>query len=97
MTKFCKVDAEIRVNGVVTKSKSWPEVDVMKTSVTRAWVTRQFNAFLKDFAACDFGRDKIVRAEWIARYGEAQGHMSVSGWMSGVNGRVLCRRGVFED
>lgn len=97
MATFCKVEAEIRVNGEVTKSKSWPEVDVMKTSVTRAWATRQFNAFLKDFAACDFGKDKIVRAEWIARYGEAQGHMSVSGWISGVNGRVLMRRGVFED
>jgi hypothetical protein len=94
---FCKVDAEIRVNGQVVKSKSCPEVDIMKTGATRAWATRQMNAFLKDFKDCDLGRDKIVRAEWIARYGEAQGHMSVSGWMSGLDGRILHRRGVFED
>lgn len=47
MTSFCKVDAEIRIDGKVAKSKSWPEVDVMKTGVTRAWTTRQFNAFLR--------------------------------------------------
>jgi hypothetical protein len=97
MTAFCKVDAQVRVDGKVIKSRTWPEVDIMKTSVTRAWATRQFKAFLKDFANCDIGRDKVIRVEWIARYGEAQGHMSVSGWLSGVNGRAMTRRGVFED
>jgi hypothetical protein len=96
MVSFCKVDAEIRVNGEVVKSRSWPEVDIMKTGVTRAWTTRQFNRTLNDFASCDLGEHKVIRAEWIARYGEAQGHMSVSGWISGTKGRVMARRGVFE-
>lgn len=94
MTVFCKVDAEIRLNGNVIHSKSWPEVDVMKTGSTRAWATRQFNKFLKLYAETE---DRVVRVEWIARYGEAQGHISVSGWASGAKGRVMSRRGVFED
>jgi hypothetical protein len=69
----------------------------MKTSVTRAWATRQFNAFLKDFAQCDIGRDKLVAVYWMARYGEAQGYGSASGWLSGLNGVVMARRGIFED
>jgi hypothetical protein len=97
MPAFCEVTTKIIVNGEVVKSKSWPKVDIMKMSVSRAWATRQFNAFLKDFAICDIGKDKIVRVEWIARYGESQGYGSVSGWKSGVNGRVMVRRGVFED
>lgn len=97
MTNFCNVAAGIRVDGQLVKSKSWPACDVMKTGVTRAWATRQFNLFLRDLASCDLGRDRIVRADWIAKYGEAQGNMSVSGWLSGVNGRVMAKRGVFED
>jgi hypothetical protein len=84
MPAFCVVTAEIIVNGEVVKSKSWPKVDIMKTSVSREWATRQFNAFLKDFAICDIGKDNFVRVEWIARYGESQGYGSVSGWKSGV-------------
>jgi hypothetical protein len=95
MTIFCRVEAEITVDGKVVKSKVWPECDIMKTSVTVAWTTRQFNAFLK--ANNNFlGKNKVVRAWWEARYGEAQGHTRFTGSLSGVNGQVMARRGMFE-
>jgi hypothetical protein len=95
---FCKVEAEITVDGKVVKSKVWPECDIMKTSVTRAWATRQFNLFLKEYArgGVELSRDKIIRAEWVATYGEAQGHTRLTGVISGVNGHVMARRGMFE-
>lgn len=93
----CKVVATLYVNRKSLKTKTWPACDVMKTSVTRAWATRQFNATLKDLASCDMGRDKVVSVEWRAAYGEAQGFNSISGHMGGVNGRVMSRRGIFED
>lgn len=88
----CKIEADIRIAGVVVKSKSWPACDIMKTGSTRGWASRQFNIFLKSAP-----KDNIVRAEWTARYGEEQGHQSISGWISGVNGRTMVRRGIFED
>ena len=97
MAIFCKVEAEITIDNKVVKSKVWPECDIMKTSVTRAWTTRQFNAFLKDFANCDIGKDKIIRAFWVATYGEAQGYSRHTGYLSGVNGHSCIRRGVFEE
>jgi hypothetical protein len=93
----CKVSAELFVDGTVIKAKEWPECDIMKTGVTRAWATRQFNTFLKDFARCDIGRDKVISVEWTARYGEAQGYGSLRGRLSGLNGIVMARRGIFED
>lgn len=93
---LCHVEAEIIVDGKVVRSKTWPDLDVMKTSSTRAWATRQFNIFLKDFSSCDIGRDKVIRAEWTARYGAAQGNMSINGILSGVNGKTMARRGIFE-
>lgn len=96
MINFCKVEVEITVDGKVIKSRVWPEVDIMRTGYTRAWATRQFNAFLKDFAASGW-RDKVIRAYWTAHHGEAQGYGCVRGSMGGVNGFVSTRRGVFEE
>lgn len=93
----CKVEATLYVDRKPLKTKTWPACDIMKTSVTRAWATRQFNAALKDFASCDIGKDKIVSVDWIADFGEAQGFNSIRGHMGGVNGRVMSRRGIFED
>ena len=95
MTTFCRVEAEITIDGKVRKSKVWPECDVMKTGVTRAWTTRQFNAFLK--ANNNFlGKDKIVRAWWESRCGEDRGYTRLTGTISGVRGQVMARRGMFE-
>lgn len=92
MPNFCEIKTDIRINGRVIKEKCWPACDVMKTSATRSWTTRQFNIALKNAK-----KDEIVRGEWIARYGEAHGHISISGWISGVNGKPLARRGIFRD
>ena len=92
MTAFCKVEADLRADGQVIKTKTWPSCDVMKTGPTRGWLTRQFNIALKSAKA-----DVVIRGEWVARYNEDHGHMSVSGWLSGVNNRLLVKRGIFED
>lgn len=92
----CKVEAKIYVGDVTVKSRTWPAVDVMKTGHTRGWTTRQFNATLKDLNECLIGKDKIIRAVWTANYGKSQGYTSLSGWLSGVNGKVMARRGIFE-
>lgn len=93
----CKIDVEVRVDDAVIKTKIWPACDIMKTAPTRAWATRQFNAFLKDFSECDIGRDKIITVTWTARYGAEQGFGHSNGYLSGVNGKALSRRGIFED
>jgi hypothetical protein len=92
----CRVHAEIRIDRKPIKSKDWPECDVMKTSVTRAWATRQFRAYLKEFNECDIGLDKVVSVHWEAHYGEEQGfHMSL-GHIGGVNGKVIHKTGIFD-
>lgn len=95
MAKTCKVVAEITVDGKVMKSKTWPAVDVMKMSATRGWVRRYFNAYLKDFASCPIGQDKIIRAHWIAYYGPPSNDI-IRGDLSGLNGTVRRQAGVFE-
>jgi hypothetical protein len=92
--RTCKIDVEVFVNRKVIKTKTWAACDVMKTGHTRAWATRQFNAFLKDFSECDIGKDKVVHVEWTADYGNTG---RINGWISGVNGKTLARRGIFED
>lgn len=92
----CKVEAKVYVDDVTVKSRTWLVVDVMDTSRTRAWTTRQFNTVLKDLNSCLIGKDKIIRAVWTADYGKAQGYTRLSGWLSGVNGKVMARRGIFE-
>lgn len=87
----CRVHAEIFVDDRVVKVRTWPACDVMKTSATRGWTTRQFNIALRGA-----GKDQVVTAEWIACYGKAQGHTRITGWLSGVNGRTMARRGIFE-
>jgi hypothetical protein len=93
----CEVYVEISIDRRVMKTKTWPACDVMKTGPTRAWATRQFNAFLKDLNECAIGKDKVVSVRWTAQYGETQGFIRFSGWLSGVNGKTLARRGIFED
>jgi hypothetical protein len=93
--RTCKIVAEITVDGKVMKSKTWPAYDVMKMSATRGWVRRHFNSYLKDFAVCLIGQDKIIRANWTAYYGPPD-HSIVRGELSGLNGTVRQQRGVFE-
>lgn len=93
----CKIVVEVCVDRKVVTSKTWPACDIMRTGHTRGWATRQFNAFLKDFNECPIGKDKIISVEWVAQYGEAQGHQRITGRLGGVNGRALSRRGIFED
>lgn len=91
MKYTCAVEAEVLVGDKIVKSKNWPVCDIMKTSVTRAWATRQFNKFLKEV-----GKDIVVRVEWTAKHTEAQGHGTLRGTMGGVNGKCLAKRGIFE-
>lgn len=95
MSKTCKVVAEITVDGKVMKSKTWPAHNVMKTSATRGWVRRHFNAYLKDFGSCLIGHNKIIRASWTAYYGPP-GNEMLTGELSGLNGTVRRQKGVFE-
>ena len=92
----CKVHVEVIVDEQIIKTKTWPTCDIMKTGVTRAWATRQFNAFLKDFNDCVIGKDKIIVVRWTAEYGETNGFSRLTGLYSGVNGKVMARRGIFE-
>lgn len=94
MITTCKVEAKLSVGGKVMKHKSWPACDVMKTGITRGWATRQFNAFLKDLNECSIGKDKIIVVEWSAYLGGGRG--TLRGLLSGVNGKVMARRGIFE-
>ena len=89
---ICKVEAEIRVDDKIVKSRVWPECDIMKTSVTRGWTTRQFNNFLRLAS-----QNEIVTAQWFAIYGEAQGYNRLQGRLSGVHGNLMGRWGVFES
>ena len=92
MPTFCQVTSEVRVENNIVKSKFWSECDVMKTGVTRAWTKRQFNLALKSAP-----ENTVVRAELFIRYGESHGNMSIKGWISGVNGHTMSRRGIFEE
>lgn len=93
----CEIEVEVIVDGLVVKTKTWPKCDIMKTGPTRGWATRQFNAFLKDFNECRIGKDKIITVRWLATYGKSLGFSSLSGVYSGVNGKVMARRGIFEE
>jgi hypothetical protein len=93
----CKVEVEIFVDHKVVKSKMWPACDIMNTSRTRAWATRQFNKFLSDFGGCDIGHNKIITVHWTAIYPDETGRARTHGHLSGVNGKRLVRDGIFED
>ena len=95
--KTCRIEVEVCVGGKAVKSKAWPECDIMKTSTTRAWATRQFNKFLKDFSGCDFGINKVILVHWTAIYPESSGMGRLHGILSGVNGKRIVRNGIFED
>jgi len=97
MVKTCKIEVEVCVDRRVVKSRVWPECDIMKTSPSRAWATRQFNKFLSDFGGCDIGRDKIISVRWTAIYPEETGRGRMHGYLGGVNGKKLARSGIFED
>jgi hypothetical protein len=88
-TRTCKVVCQVFVDRKLVETKTWPAVDVMKTSVTRAWATRQFNRYRQAFP-----KDRVVSVEWDAAYGEPD-HSYIHGRLSGVNSHVY-RRGIFE-
>ena len=67
----------------------WEGVDVMKTSHTRAWATRQFNKLWKDR-----GPDIPIRVYWRQVYDDTN-LGSLSGILSGVN-NLRHKRGIFE-
>lgn len=76
-------------HGKPDETRVWKDADIMKTSHTRAWATRQFNmhwAWRK--------RNKPIRVEWECRHHD--GNYTGLGSLSGVN-NVKSRRGVFED
>lgn len=89
--RTCHVTVDVLIDGKIIEQREWPAVDVMKTSHTRGWATRQFNMHWKWRK-----RDKIIRVDWTARYGAEQGHAVIRGSLSGVN-NLRHRRGVFED
>ena len=95
MTKTCKIEVEVCVDHKVIKSKVWPACDIMNTSRTRAWATRQFNKFMDDFSG-DYGRNKIISVHWTAIYPDETGRARMHGRLSGVNGKKLVRNGIFE-
>lgn len=92
--KTCEVTVDVFVDQKIMKTKTWRRLDVMKTSFTRGWATRQFNTFLRDFGACDMGNDKIIFVEWVCHLG---GYGTIRGTLSGVNGKTMSRRGIFRD
>ena len=87
----CKIKVDVKVNGNIVQQREWPAVDIMKTGVTRAWATRQFN---KLWAARE--PDQIISVDWFAQYGEEQGNTRLKGSLSGVNA-LKHKRGIFED
>lgn len=87
--KTCKVECVVKVGGRIILEKSWPAVDIMKTSVTRSWATRQFN---KAVASAPVG--DIVAVSWDCYHG-APSHNHFSGRVVGVHGSVY-RKGMFE-
>lgn len=87
--RTCKVFCEVKIGDRSVSKRTWLAVDIMKTSVTRGWATRQFNLAIKDAK-----RDEIVTVEWDAHYGEPD-HSYIHGRMSYCNGHTY-RRGVFE-
>ena len=97
MMKTCKVQVEVWVDDTCIRHKTWPECDIMNTSRTRAWATRQFNRTLNDLASCLAGKDKIVSVCWTAIYPDKSGRGRIHGRLSGVNGKKLVRNGIFED
>lgn len=95
MTKTCSVVAEIFVDKKMIESRSWKEVDVMKTSHTRGWARRRFNQYLKDFASCGLS-DKVIQAYWRCDHG-APSYTSYAGRLSGVRGKVMAKSGIFDQ
>lgn len=76
-------------SGPPTEVREWKGVDIMDTSRTRAWATRQFNMHWKWRK-----RDKPIRVEWDCRHDD--GAYYFRGSLSGFN-NIKSRRGYFED
>jgi hypothetical protein len=86
--KTCRVTCEVRVDGEIVEEKTWPKVDIMRTSATRGWATRQLNDWHR-------GRPgKVITVQWDCFHG-APSYTHFSGRMSAVNGHVH-RWGIFE-
>lgn len=85
------IKAEVKVNDAPRVTKEWLALDVMKTGQVRSWLTREFNKALK--AA---GEDQIVIGRFSGQLKRAP-YTSYVGSLSGVNGRVMARRGLMED
>lgn len=93
--KTCRITAEVWVSGELVCSREWVNHDRMRTSSTRGWTRRQFNARLLDLGGRLIGRDKIVTASWRCEHGPPY-HTVIEGFLSGVNGATVREDGVFE-
>lgn len=91
--KTCKVEATIRIGGVVTAHKTWPACDIMDTSRTRAWARRKFNKALLDMSQLLVNQDNVVVLDWRADYG---GGIRNEGRIAGKDGEIFVMRGIFE-
>ena len=96
--KTCTVTARVYLGeqceydfqGAPHETRIWKDVDIMNTSRTRAWVTRQFNLHWKWRK-----RDVPIRVTWECLH-DADPFYRFTGFLSGVNS-IKTRRGVFED
>ena len=86
--KTCTVTAKVYIGGELKDSRQWSGLDIMKTSHTRGWCTRQFNLHWNWRK-----RDVHIRVEWDCRYDDQNHHFQ--GVLSGVNNLRL-RRGIFD-
>lgn len=80
---------EYGFQGAPHETRVWKDVDVMNTSRTRAWATRQFNMHWEWRK-----RDTPIRVEWECQHDD--GSYRFHGGLSGVN-NIKSRRGYFED
>ena len=80
---------EYGFQGTPHETRIWKDVDIMNTSRTRAWATRQFNLHWKWRK-----RDIPIRVEWVCENDDGS-HRYEGSW-SGVN-NIKRARGAFED
>lgn len=91
-----KVEMKVHVTDVngrdmrIPLAKNIPSVDPMKMAGTRVWASRNFNKLLKTVQ-----HDHIVSATFWAQQIRSP-YTSMSGALSGVNGREMRRVGIFE-
>lgn len=86
----CHITVEVVIDGKLLERREWPAVDIMKTSYSQGWATRQFNLHWNCRKP-----NKNIKVGWTAKYGEEQGNARLTGILSGVN-NIRRKRGIFE-